>query len=69
MRISVDLPQPDGPITQMNSRRCTSKVMSCSAVIGPALDWKVFSSASISNTTGRSRIRRNRSATSGAISR
>ncbi|MNC95879.1 hypothetical protein D3C83_130990 [compost metagenome] len=32
MRISVDLPQPDGPITQTNSRRCTLKLISFNAV-------------------------------------
>ncbi len=39
MRASVDLPQPDGPITQMSSRRCTSErdaVERRSSAAGPA---------------------------------
>jgi hypothetical protein len=34
MRINVDLPQPEGPITLMNSRLCTSNSMFLSAVMG-----------------------------------
>ena len=33
MRTSVDLPQPDGPTTQRNSRRWVWKLMSLSASV------------------------------------
>ena len=35
-RSSVDLPQPDGPISETNSPGCDSRSMSCSAVTFPA---------------------------------
>ena len=36
IRTRVDLPQPDGPTTQRNSRRCVTKLMSFSASVSPA---------------------------------
>src|ERR671920_2401418 len=35
IRSSVDLPQPDGPISEMNSRSSSSRPMPCSAVTSP----------------------------------
>ena len=53
MRISVDFPHPEGPITLMNSRFRTSNVIRDSAVIGPLVPSKVRVSASTLKTTGR----------------
>ncbi len=70
MRTSVDLPQPDGPMTHMNSRRCARKLTSSSArVVPPSRSAKSLTSPRTSRMTGRSLSLRKRSATSGVCSR
>ena len=61
MRIRVDLPHPEGPMTQTNSRRWTPKLMPLRAVTSPSLPANTLPSASTESTTGRSPIARKRS--------
>ena len=70
MRMSVDFPQPEGPITLMNSRWRTSKLTFESATVGAApepLNSRVSPSMLI--TTGRARSSEMRCALSGGWSR
>src|SRR5205814_9590777 len=65
MRIRVDLPQPEGPITHTNSRRCTMKSMPRKASVSPLAVLKVLPSCLSSSTTSRAWMRAKRSATAG----
>jgi hypothetical protein len=64
MRISVDLPQPEGPITLMNSRLFTSKLIFDSACTGPCALSKTRETPDKLITTGRERISAKRAETS-----
>ncbi len=69
-RASVDLPQPDGPITHISSRRWTwNDTLSSASVVGRPGAVNVFDSPCTSRITGRSFSRVKRAATSGACSR
>ena len=55
MRTTVDLPQPDGPITHMISRRCARKLtLSSARVVPPSRIVKSFTRPRTSRITGRS---------------
>ena len=54
MRTKVDLPQPDGPTTQRNSRRWVTRSMSFKATVTPPSALrKVFVSFSTRRATSR----------------
>jgi len=67
--MSVDLPQPDGPTMQRNSRRCVSKPMSLSATVSLLRVSKTLPSDVTFRMTSRDFSLSKRARTSGDCSR
>ena len=63
MRTSVDLPQPEGPTTQRNSRRWVSKLILSSASVEPLAVVKTLLRLSTLRMTSRALSRSKRART------